>query len=92
MIVMILHYAKDVGKTGTAYIESVARDWAQSNIFTLEAAEEKLQELSERRLAWGRVESAAGLSRRSPSKKEEDAAFRWVKEWKFSQEMLSGRL
>lgn len=90
VIVMILHYAKDVGKTGTAYIESVARDWAQSNIFTLEAAEEKLQELSERRLAWGRVESAAGLSRRSPSKKEEDAAFRWVKEWKFSQEMLSG--
>ena len=37
--VMLLHYAKEVGKTGTAYIDSVARDWAESNIFTLEAAE-----------------------------------------------------
>lgn len=90
VIVMILHYCKEVGKTSTAYIESVSRDWAQSGIFTLEAAEEKLRALNERRLAWGKVSSAAGLPRRAPTKKEEEAAYRWVKEWKFSQEMLSG--
>ncbi len=89
VIAMILHYCKDVGKTGTAYIESVARDWAQSGVLTLEAAEEKLQELSERRLAWTKVSSAAGLPRRSPTKKEEEAAFRWIREWGFSQEMIS---
>lgn len=87
--VMLLHYAKEVGKTGTAYIDSVARDWAESNIFTLEAAEQKLQDLSQRRLAWGMVEAAAGLPKRSPSKKEEEAAFRWVYQWGFSREMLS---
>ena len=87
--VMLLHYAKEVQKTGTAYIDSVARDWAESGIFTLEAAERKLQELSQRRLAWGMVESAAGLSRRSPSKREEEAATRWVYQWGFSREMLS---
>ncbi len=90
VIVMILHYCKEVGKTSTAYIESVSRDWAQSGIFTLEAAEEKLRALNERRLAWGKVSAAAGLPRRAPTKKEEEAAFRWVKEWKFSPEMLSG--
>ena len=87
--VMLIHYAKEVGKTGTAYIDSVARDWAQSGIFTLEAAEQKLQELGERRQAWAKVQSAAGLPRRAPSKKEEDAAYRWVFQWKFTGEMLS---
>lgn len=87
--VMLIHYAKEVGKTGTAYIDSVARDWAQSGIFTLEAAEQRLQELGERRQAWAKVQSAAGLPRRAPSKKEEDAAYRWVFQWKFTGEMLS---
>ena len=89
VVVMLIHYAKEVGKTGTSYIDSVARDWAQSGIFTLEAAESKLQDLDQRRQAWAKVQSAAGLPRRSPSKKEEDAAFRWVWEWKFTVEMLS---
>ncbi len=89
VVVMLVHYAKEVGKTSTAYIDSVAKDWAQSGVFTLEAAEQKLQELSERRLAWGRVSAAAGLSKRSPSKKEGETAYRWVYEWNFSPEMLS---
>lgn len=89
VVVMLLHYAKEVGKTGTAYIDSVARDWAESGVFTLEAAEAKLQELSEKRLAWGKVSIAAGLPKRSPSKKEEEAAYRWVYEWNFLPELLS---
>lgn len=86
--VMLLHYAKEVGKTGTSYIDSVARDWAESGVFTLEAAEKKLQELEEHRQAWAKVQSAAGLPRRAPSRKEEDAAYRWVYQWKFTGEML----
>lgn len=89
VVVMLIHYAKEVGKTGTSYIDSVARDWAQSGIFTLEAAENKLQDLDQRRQAWAKVQAAAGLPRRSPSKKEEEAAFRWVWQWKFTGEMLS---
>lgn len=86
---MILSYAKSVGKTGTAYIESVARDWAKNNIFTLEAAENKLKELDQRQLAWKKVESATGIPHRSPTKKEEETAFRWIVEWKFSPEMVA---
>lgn len=88
VVVMLLHYAKDVGKTGTAYLDSVARDWAESGVFTLEAAEKKLQELEEHHQAWAKVQSAAGLPRRAPSRKEEDAAYRWVYQWKFTGEML----
>ena len=87
--VMLLHYAQEVGKTGTAYLDSVARDWAESGVFSLEAADAKLQDLSQRRLAWNKVAGAAGLPKRSPSKREEEAALRWVEQWGFSQEMLS---
>lgn len=87
--VMLLHYAKEVGKTGTSYIDSVARDWAESGVFTVDAAEAKLQDLSQRRLAWSKVSASAGLPKRSPSKKEEELASRWVYQWGFSQEMLS---
>lgn len=89
VVLMLIHYAKEVGKTGTTYIDSVARDWAESGVFTVEAAEQKLQELSEKSLAWSRVSSAAGLPKRAPGKKEEEAAYRWVYEWNFSQEMLA---
>lgn len=89
VVVMLLHYAKSVGKTSSAYIDSVARDWAKSGVFTLEAADAKLKELDERQLAWNKVSAAAGLPKRSPTKKEEESAFRWVYEWKFIPDMLT---
>lgn len=86
--VMLLHYAQEVGRTSTTYIDTVARDWAESSIFSIEAAEAKLQQLTRSRLAWGKVSSAAGLVKRSPSKSEEEKACRWVYDWSFSPEML----
>lgn len=86
--VMLLQYAREIGRMSTSYIDSVARNWAESGIFTLEAAEEKLRQLTNARLAWGRVSAAAGLSKRSPTKSEEEMASRWVNDWGFSQEML----
>lgn len=87
--VMLIHYAKDAGKTTPAYIDTVGRDWAESGILTLQDAERKIQLLGERQQAWAKVQSAAGLDRRKPSPKEEEAAYRWVVEWKFTSEMLS---
>ncbi len=87
--VMIVHYAKNANKTTPAYIDAVARDWAESGITSLQAAEEKLQQLDQHRLAWDRVQAATGLPRRAPSKKEDDCAYRWVYQWKFTKEMLT---
>lgn len=89
VLVMLLHYVRSVGKAKTAYVDQVARDWAQSGITTPQAADEKLRELDEKRRAWGRVSAAAGLNRRAPTKREEEFAYRWVFEWKFSDEMLT---
>ena len=85
---MLLHYAKSIGKANTSYIESIARDWAENNIFTLEAAEQKLQQLDENTRAWRKVENAVEINHRSPSKRELAYASAWVVEWKFTDDML----
>ena len=89
VLVMLLQYVKKAGKANARYIDSMARDWADSGVLTPDAADRKLQELDARRLAWDRVSAAAGLDRRSPSKREAEAAFRWVAQWRFSDAMLA---
>ncbi len=89
VLVMMLTYAKKVGKANAHYMESLCRDWAEAGINTPAAADEKLRELDERRQAWNAVSAALGLTRRSPSKKEEDASARWVLQWHFSPEMIT---
>ena len=88
VIVMMIHYVKSIGKTGTSYIEAVARDWAQNEVFTVEAAESKLRELDEKSMAWKKLESVIGTYHRSPSKNEENAAYKWIYEWRLRQELL----
>ena len=89
VIMMLIHYVKESGKTGTSYIEAVARDWYESNIFTVESAEQKLSELSEMRMAWKKFVSAIGINNRPPSKKEEEFTYRWFKVWRMTPEMIS---
>lgn len=88
VIVMMIHYVKSVGKTGTSYIEAVARDWAQNEVFTVEAAESKLRELDEKNMAWKKLESVMGTYHRSPSKNEENAAFKWIYQWRMAEALL----
>lgn len=89
VVMMLVNYAASIGKTDARYLDVVAKDWAESGIFTLEAADEKLQELSDKRLAWSKVSSLAGLQKRTPTKKEEESAYRWVCEWKFTSDMIA---
>lgn len=88
VIVIIIHYAKSVGKTSTSYIESVARDWAENDINTLNAAENKLKELDEKKQAWKKIETIFGIPHRAPTPKEEGFAFMWVREWAMPKELI----
>lgn len=88
VILMIINYAKSVGKTSTLYIDSVSKDWSESGIFTLEDAEKKLQELDQKSLAWRKVESSVGIYHRAPTKKEEALSYRWIYEWKTGDDLI----
>lgn len=90
VILMLVAYANKIGRANTNYIESTVRNWADSNILSIEAAEEKLRELDETAMAWKRCEQAFGMtSRRAPSKNEGQYAHRWVCEWKMPDELLN---
>ena len=90
VILMLVAYANKIGRTNTSYIESTVRNWADSNILSIEAAEEKLRELDETAIAWKRCEQAFGMtSRRAPSRNEGQYAHRWVCEWGMPDELLN---
>lgn len=90
VILMLVAYANKIGRANTSYIESTVRNWADSNILSIEAAEEKIRELDETAVAWKRCESAFGMtSRRAPSKNESQYAHRWIIEWKMPDELLN---
>lgn len=90
VILMLIAYANKIGRANTSYIESTVRNWADSNILNIEAAEEKLRELDETTVAWNRCERAFGMtSRRAPSKNEGQYAHRWIMEWSMPDELLN---
>jgi len=90
VILMLLAYSNKIGRANTSYIESTVRSWAESNVTSIAAAEEKIRELDETALAWRRCERAFGItSHRAPSKNESQYARRWVCEWKMPEELLN---
>lgn len=88
VIIMLIQYAVGIGKGNLRYIEKVAINWADEEIFTHEQAEAKLRLLDERQQAWHTVEQALSIERRSPTQREIEYANRWVTEWKFPAELL----
>lgn len=88
VIIMLLQYVVSIGRANTRYIEKVAMNWADEEIFTHEKAEEKLRRLSENSAAWRTVEQAVGIVHRAPTSKEEEFAAKWVNEWRFTTPMI----
>lgn len=88
VIIMLLQYVVSIGKANTRYIEKVAMNWADEEIFTHEKAEEKLRRLAESSNSWRAVEQAIGIPHRAPSSKEEAFAAMWVAQWDFTPALI----
>lgn len=88
LILLIVQYAVTHNKANIRFIESVAIDWINKGIDSLESADEELRKLAMGEQAWSAVQSAFGIERRKPSKKETELSLKWIYEWKISKEML----
>ena len=88
ILFLILNHAKNVNKLRISFIQSMAVEWLNKGIDTLEAADEELRALASSDLAWAAVRSAFGLPPRKPTKKENEFSNVWVNDWKMSKEML----
>lgn len=88
VILMLLQYASDIGKSNLRYIEKMAITWADEEINTLDRAEKKIKQLTEGREAAYRVQKILGIDSHSPTEKENYYAHCWLKQWQFSEEMV----
>lgn len=88
LILLIVQYAVTHGKPNIRFIESVATDWLDKGIDNLADADDELRKLALGEEAWATVQSAFGIERRKPSKKETELSVKWVSEWNISKELL----
>ena len=88
VLIMLLQYAFSIGKGNMRYIEKMAISWADDEILTLEAADQKIQQLSSGREASKRIQRIFGIDEHSPTEKESTLADLWINQWHFSDEMI----
>lgn len=88
VIIMLLQYLQDIGKTNMKYIEKVASSWGDKEITTVERAEHEIVRLTQGRNAARIVEQTFGLEPHSPTDNEITRAERWVNEWHFAADMI----
>ena len=88
LILMVLEYAVQAGKVNISYIEKIAKDWVESGVDSIVAAEQRIVELNNNRSAWNKMRRAFGLDLRSPSETESKLAVLTIIEWKMSDELL----
>lgn len=88
LILMIVHFAVTHNRANIRFIESTAVDWINRGITDVSVADAELNRLAEAGQAWSIVQSAFGIEKRMPSKKEQELAYKWVAEWQISKELL----
>lgn len=77
ILLMLIEYCKIHGKLNMRYIESVASDWSERDISTLELAEAEFARISEMTSFTGKIRSIFGISDRNLSSKEK----KYIEEW-----------
>ncbi|MDO4458679.1 MAG: DnaD domain protein [Clostridia bacterium] len=89
VIVMMLNYCISQGKTSVHYIEKLAIDWANSGVNSMQAAEEKLQELDRHNIAWKKIVNICGLQFRAATKKETELTYKWIYDLHSPEELIA---
>lgn len=87
VIVTEIAYAVSIGKGNMRYVEKIALDWCDRDIVTLPAVDEHIRYLDACRLAAEKIEKLLDAPRPLGATQQQMAE-RWLKQWKFSDEML----
>ncbi len=88
VIVMLIAYCVDAGKTSPQYLDTLAKSWADEGIVTLELAEQRLQQMQDQKTISTQIKKAFGLGNRALSKKEEQYITTWTETYGFDMPMI----
>lgn len=85
IVMMILEFyrsEKERGKSiGTAYINAMAKNWADEGIETIGDAEAKLQEIARSDRLWNEVVAITGIRHRRPTVKQREMVSEWFNDF-----------
>ena len=88
VIIMLLQYAVDAGKSGMKYIYKIGENWAKEGIDDISKAEKKIKELNKLKTTWRKFENLIGIDHRLPTAREESAVMTWFNEYHFDEELI----
>lgn len=88
VILMLLQYAVSIGKGNMRYVEAMGINWALSGVDNIQAAENKINNLSKNSLLWKRFEGLIGIEHRNPTPSEEELVVKWYDEWHLGDELI----
>lgn len=91
IVLTILHFyksQKEKGRArGTMYIASMAKNWSEEGITTLDAADEKLKDIENSNRLWEEVVGLTGIKHGNPTVKQRNMIKKWFAD--FSREMIA---
>lgn len=88
VILMLLEYLKTLSKTGYRSVLTTAKKWADSEIDTLEAAEEYIREASLSDETWKQFRALSLVKNERPTTKQREFFLRWKKQYGFDAAMI----
>ncbi len=91
IVLTILHYyksQKEKGRArGTMYIATMAKNWSEEGIVTLDAADEKLKDIENSNRLWAEIVGLTGIKHGNPTVKQRNMIKGWFDD--FSKEMIA---
>lgn len=90
VLILLMHYCSSVNKANIRQIEKIGLLWSEEQIYSLEAAEEKIKIMTDTDTAWNKVSKCFGIKNISkPTKNQLRFANTWINEWNFSMQMIN---
>ena len=88
VILMLIEYSKNIGKTGYSNLASLGRSWAENDIDTLEAAESYIEEQTGVDALWNEFRKLTGAKNLFPTTKQRRFFSAWRGSYGFDVEMI----
>lgn len=88
VILMLIEYSKNIGKTGYSNLASLGRKWAENDIDTLEAAESYIEEQTGVDALWNEFRKLTGAKNLFPTTKQRRFFSAWKGSYGFDVEMI----
>lgn len=88
VILMLLEYAKSLGKTSYSYIAKLGKKWSELEIDTIEGAEQYITEQTGTDALWREFQELSGVKNSKPTVKQRRFFNMWRAEYGFGADMI----